>query len=57
MEDLYEELRNKIDSSDTEELTKIQEEVVKEKNNGNITGDEAHRLKEAIDRRLGGFNL
>lgn len=57
MSDLFEELRNKIESSDTEKLTDIQEELVKVHNNGELTDDEFHRLKEAIGRRLGGFNL
>lgn len=57
MSDLFEELRNKIESSDTEKLTDIQEELVKVHNNGELTDDEFHRLKEAIGRCLGGFNL
>lgn len=57
MSDLYEELEKKIDSSDTKELTEIQEELVKEKNNGNLTDDEFHRLDVAVKQRLGGFNL
>ncbi|HLR92464.1 MAG TPA: hypothetical protein VK048_05325 [Atopostipes sp.] len=57
MSDLFEELREKIDSTDTEKLTEIQEKIVKEKENGNLTDDEFHRLDEAVKNRLGGFNL
>ncbi len=57
MSELFEELEKKIDSTDTEKLTDIQEEIVKEHENGNLTADEFHRLDEAVKSRLGGFNL
>lgn len=57
MSDLYEELKEKIDSTDTEKLTEIQEEIVKAKENGDITDDEFHRLDDVVKSRLGGFNL
>ncbi len=57
MESLYEELKAKIQSTDTSQLTDIQEELVKAKENNKINDDEFHRLKEAIGQRLGGFNM
>ena len=57
MSELLEELKQKIDSADTEKLTDIQEEIVKEKEKGNLTDDEVHgqllddipELKNAIE--------
>ena len=57
MSEWLEELKQKIDSADTEKLTDIQEEIVKEKEKGNLTDDEVHRLTDAVKKRLGGFNL
>ena len=57
MSELLEELKQKIDSADTEKLTDIQEEIVKEKEKGNLTDDEVHRLMDAVKKSLGGFNL
>ena len=57
MSELLEELKQKIDSADTEKLTDIQEEIVKEKEKGNLTDDEVHRLMDAVKKRLCGFNL
>lgn len=55
MSELLEELKQKIDSADTEKLTDIQEEIVKEKEKGNLTDDEVHRLTDAVKKRLGGL--
>lgn len=57
MSELLEELKKKIDSAYTEKLTDIQEEIVKEKEKGNLTDDEVDRLTDAVKKRLGGFNL
>lgn len=57
MKSLFEELEEKIQSTDTSKLTDIQEELVKAKKNNEINDDEFHRLKEAIGQRLGGFNM
>lgn len=57
MKSLFEELKEKIKSTDTRKLTDIQEELVKAKEKNEINDDEFHRLKEAIGQRLDGFNL
>lgn len=55
MNNLFEELKQKIESTDTEKLTEIQKELMKVKDE--LTDEEFHRLKEAIGQRLSGFNL
>lgn len=57
MSELYEELENKINSTDTEKLTDVEEELVQAKNNGDITEEEFDRLMDVVKHRLGGFNL
>ena len=57
MSELYEELENKVNSTDTEKLTDVEEELVKAKNNGDITEEEFDRLMDVVKHRLGGFNL
>lgn len=57
MTELYEELENKVNSTDTEQLTDVEEELVKAKNNGDITEEEFDRLMDVVKHRLGGFNL
>ncbi len=57
MEGLFEELREKIKSTDTNKLNDIQQELVKAKEKNEINDDEFHRLKEAIGERLDGYNV
>lgn len=57
MSELYEVLENKINSTDTEKLTDVEEELVQAKNNGDITEEEFDRLMDVVKHRLGGFNL
>lgn len=57
MEGLFEELREKIKSTDTNKLNDIQQELVKAKEKNEINDDEFHRLKKAIGERLDGYNV
>lgn len=57
MSELYEELENKVNSTDTEKLTDVEEELVQAKNNGDITEEEFDRLMDVVKHRLAGFNL
>lgn len=57
MSELYEKLENKINTTDTEQLTDVEEELTKAKKNGDITEEEFDRLMDVVKHRLGGFNL
>lgn len=57
MSKLYDELENKVNTTDTEKLTDVQKELVKAKDNGEITEEEFDRLMDVVKHRLGGFNL
>ncbi len=57
MSELYEELEKKVNSTDTEKLTDVEEELVQAKNDGEITENEFDRLMDVVKHRLGGFNL
>ena len=57
MSKLYEELENKVNTTDTEKLTDVQKELVKAKDTGEITEEEFDRLMDVVKHRLGGFNL
>lgn len=53
----FDEWEEKINSTDTKELVKVQEELNKAKNDDEITNDEHHRLMDFVKQRLGGFKL
>jgi len=57
MSELYKELENKVNTTDTEKLTDVQKELVRSKDNGEITEDEFDRLMDVVKHRLAGFNL
>lgn len=57
MSELYEELEKKVNSTDTEKLTDVEEELVQAKNDGEITENEFDRLMDVVKHRLGGFSL
>ncbi|SHF10210.1 hypothetical protein SAMN02745249_01816 [Atopostipes suicloacalis DSM 15692] len=57
MSELYKELENKVNTTDTEKLTDVQKELVRSKDNGEITEDEYDRLMDVVKHRLAGFNL
>ena len=57
MSELYKELENKVNTTDTEKPTDVQKELVRSKDNGEITEDEFDRLMDVVKHRLAGFNL
>lgn len=57
MSELYKELENKVNTTDTEKLTDVQKELVRSKDNGEFTEDEFDWLMDVVKHRLAWFNL